>query len=130
MRTQGADKRAQRGDATAQGRGHPVPEELLGGGPIAVVPEMLELVLEHPRPVDASIGVPETIEEAAVSLGPMFGVPAEQPAQPFDRLPSLRVERPPLFLPDLIHGLVQRLDEMERSMTSVTWRQWSVIAPI
>ena len=87
--------------------------ELLGGGPIAVIPEVLELVLEHPRPVDAPVGVSQAIEESGVARGPMSGVGAEQPPQAFDRLAPRRVERPPLFLPDLVHGLIQRFDEME-----------------
>ena len=48
-----------------------------------------------------------------MALGTMPGVPAEQPPQPLDRLPPLRVEGPPLVLADLVHGLVQRFDEME-----------------
>ena len=52
--TQCADERAQCGNATAQGSGHPGPEKLLCRGPIAVCPEVLKLVLEHPGAVDAA----------------------------------------------------------------------------
>ena len=67
--TQCADERAQCGNATAQGSGHPGPEKLLCRGPIAVCPEVLKLVLEHPGAVDAAIGVPQAIQEAGVALG-------------------------------------------------------------
>ena len=60
--TQCADERAQCGNATAQGSGHPGPEKLLCRGPIAVCPEVLKLVLEHPGAVDAAIGVPQAPE--------------------------------------------------------------------
>ena len=80
-------------------------------GPIAVCPEVLKLVLEHPGAVDAAIGVPQAIQEAGVALGATSRVHAEEPPQPLDR-PAPRVEAP-LFLADLVHGLIQRLDEME-----------------
>ncbi len=106
-----ADKRAQCGDPAPQGGGHPASEERLRRDAVAVIPEVLELVLEHPGAVDAAIGVPQAIQEAGMPLGAMSGVHAEQPPQPFDRLPTLRVEGPPLFLPDLVYGLVQRLHD-------------------
>ena len=111
--TQCADERAQCGNATAQGSGHPGPEKLLCRGPIAVCPEVRKLVLEHPGAVDAAIGVPQAIQEAGMALGATSGVHAEEPPQPLDRLPAPRVEDTPLFLADLVHGLIQRLDEME-----------------
>ena len=82
VRPQCADKAPHRGDATAQRRGHPVPEELVGGGRIAVIPEMLELVLEYPGAMNAPIRVPQAIAEPGIARGPMPRVPAEQPPQP------------------------------------------------
>ena len=81
--------------------------------PIAVAPEVLKFVLEHPGAMNAPIGVPQAMKEPGMALGTMPGVPAEQPTQAFDRLPPLRVERTPLFLANVVHGLVQRFDEME-----------------
>ena len=88
--TQCADERAQCGNATAQGSGHPGPEKLLCRGPIAVCPEVLKLVLEHPGAVDAAIGVPQAIQEAGVALGatsrerwtPKFGQLAKVGSRP------------------------------------------------
>ena len=65
--TQCADERAQCGNATAQGSGHPGPEKLLCRGPIAVCPEVLKLVLEHPGAVDAAIGGAAGVRGAAPS---------------------------------------------------------------
>ena len=56
-----ADELTQRGDPAPQGGGHPACEELCRRGTVAVVPEVLELVLEHPGAVDAPIGVSQAI---------------------------------------------------------------------
>ena len=129
--TQCADERAQCGNATAQGSGHPGPEKLLCRGPIAVCPEVLKLVLEHPGAVDAAIGVPQAIQEAGVALGATSRVHAEEPPQPLDSPsgPACRghatVPCGPRPRPDF-----SALTRWKRSMTSVTLGQWCVIAPI
>jgi len=111
--SQCVDELAQRGDTTTQRGGHPAFEKLLRRGRIAIIPDVFELVLEHPGAVDTAIGVAQTIEESGMSLGAISGVHAEQPSQSLDRLTTLGIESTPLFLAHLVHGLVQRLHDME-----------------
>ena len=63
--------------------------------------------------VDVEMTASVRSAEAGVALGATSRVHAEEPPQPLDRLPAPRVEDTPLFLADLVHGLIQRLDEME-----------------
>ena len=60
--SQRADELAQRGDTATQCGGHPAFEELLCRGTIAIIPDVFELVLEHPGAVDTPIGVTQAIE--------------------------------------------------------------------
>ena len=111
--SQGADKLTQRGNTAAQGSGNPAFEELLCRGTVAVIPEVLELILEHPGAVDAAIGVAQAIEETGIPLGSVSGVHAKQPAQSLDRLATAGVKGAPLILTHLIDSLVQCLHDME-----------------
>ncbi len=75
--SQCADKLAQRGNAASQGTGYPMFEELLCRGTIAVIPEVLEFILEYPGTMDATIGVAQAIQEAGIPLGAISGMHTE-----------------------------------------------------
>lgn len=111
--SQCADKLAQRGNTASQRGSYPAFEELLRRGAIAVIPEVLELILEHPGTMDATIGVTQAIEKAGISFGAISGVHTQQPTQSLDRLTAIGIESTPLFLSHLVHGLIQCLHDME-----------------
>ena len=67
--TQGRDKPPERGEAASESRGHPALQESLGGSWVLEVPEMVELIFEHPGAVNVSIGGPQPIEKPRVALG-------------------------------------------------------------
>ncbi len=113
MVSQGIDELAQRGNAASQRGGYPTFEELLRRGSIAVIPEVLELVLEHPGAMDATIGVTQSIEKAGMPLGAISGVHGKQPAQPLDRLAAGGIEGAPLLLSHLVDRFVQCLYDVE-----------------
>ncbi len=71
------DELAQRGNTTTQRGGYPAFEELLRRGTITIIPDVFELVLEHPGAVNAAIGVAQAVEEAGMSLGAISGMHAE-----------------------------------------------------
>jgi len=111
--SQGSDKLTQRGNAASQGSGRPSFEELLRRAAVAVIPEVLELILEHPSAMDATIGITQIVEKAGMPLGAISGVHGKQPAHPLDRLASLGVEVAPLFLSYLVERFVQGLHDVE-----------------
>lgn len=80
-----ADELAQRGDTATQCGGHPVLEELFCRGAIAIIPDVFELILEHPGTMDTAIGVTQVIEESGLPFGTVCRVHGKQPALPLDR---------------------------------------------
>lgn len=110
---QRGDKLAQRGNAASQCGGYPAFEKLLRRGAVAVAPEVLELVLEHPGAVDTAIGVTQAVEQAGIGLSAIARMHAQQPTQPFDGFASLPVQGPPLILTHLIDSLIEGFDHVE-----------------
>jgi len=93
--------------------GYPAIEELLRRTTIAIIPDVIELVLEHPGAVDTAIEVTQAVEEAGMALGTISGMHAQQPAQTFGRLAPPGIECTPLLLAHLVYRLIQRLHDME-----------------
>jgi len=111
--SQCANKLAQRGNAASQGTGYPAFEELLCRGTIAVIPEVLELILEYPGTMDATIGVAQAVQETGIPLGAISGMHAEHPTQPLDRFTTVGIQGAPLILAHIVNGLVECLNNME-----------------
>jgi hypothetical protein len=84
------------------------------GGPWGFeVPELLEFVLEEPSSVDTAVTFSERMEDARILFGPGGRVFEKEPAEPFKYFAFLGRCFSPLFLPDLIEGCIDGLDDME-----------------
>ena len=109
----GADEPAQGFQAALQGCGRPLLEEALGRPARFVAPEVLELVLQAPGAVDASVGLLQGLEGVPVLGRVMGGVMPQHPAQPLEQLAVLAAGLAPLLLAHLVDGFVEGLDDVE-----------------
>ena len=66
---EGVDELTHRRQSASKGRCHPVSDEALGGPRGHVFPELLELILELPCPVDAAIGLVQSLQRTRVFAG-------------------------------------------------------------
>ena len=67
--SQRVDELTHRLESASKGRCHPSPDEALGRPRRFVFPELLELILQLPRSVDATIGFVECPQRLGVLLG-------------------------------------------------------------
>lgn len=67
--SQGVDELAQGLQSASKGRCHPLPDKAMGRPGRFVFPELLELILQLPGPVDASISLVERPQRLGVLLG-------------------------------------------------------------
>ena len=84
-------KRLQRRDATADGTMIPAGEEARGGARIRVVPQMLEVILQHVDGGEPAVGRQQFPEPHAILRLDVLAVAQEEPAGAFDHLAGLGV---------------------------------------
>ncbi len=91
-RLEGADERAQQGDAGAQSGGHLGAEELLNRRLVLISSKYSVMILQYPSAMNTAIGMAQANEGTGPSLGAPGRVPVQQLAQAIDRL-ALRAGR-------------------------------------
>ena len=82
MLADGVGELAQGFESALERGGYPLLQKVPRPPVRFVIPELVELVLQHPSPMNAAVALAQLIEYSGVGFGTLRGVPEQQPTQP------------------------------------------------